>query len=93
LRATGNRPEVPLKERKAKKGKNLTDIFWVPSRCRATSRGGQAVDYEKIATAAVEGMAAENYQASAGGTGFKVGHEFVLRIPVMTFYTWNGDSL
>ncbi|HEV2313699.1 MAG TPA: S41 family peptidase [Candidatus Acidoferrales bacterium] len=28
-----------------------------------------------------------------GGTGFKVGHEFVLRIPVMTFYTWNGNSL
>jgi carboxyl-terminal processing protease len=28
-----------------------------------------------------------------GGTGFKVGHEFVLRIPVMTFYTWNGDCL
>jgi C-terminal processing protease CtpA/Prc len=28
-----------------------------------------------------------------GGTGFKVGHGFVLRIPVMTFYTWNGNSL
>lgn len=28
-----------------------------------------------------------------GGMGFKVGHEFVLRIPVMAFYTWNGDSL
>lgn len=28
-----------------------------------------------------------------GGTGFKVGHEFVLRIPVMTFYTWNGSCL
>ncbi|MGC1657458.1 MAG: S41 family peptidase [Candidatus Acidiferrales bacterium] len=28
-----------------------------------------------------------------GGTGFKVGHEFVLRIPVMTFHTWNGNSL
>jgi carboxyl-terminal processing protease len=28
-----------------------------------------------------------------GGTGFKVGHEFVLRIPVMTFYTWNGNCL
>ena len=28
-----------------------------------------------------------------GGTGFKVGHEFVLRIPVMTFHTWNGDCL
>lgn len=28
-----------------------------------------------------------------GGTGFKVGHEFVLRIPVMTFCTWNGDCL
>ena len=28
-----------------------------------------------------------------GGTGFKVGHEFVLRIPVMTFYTGNGDCL
>lgn len=28
-----------------------------------------------------------------GGTGFKVGHDFVLRIPVMTFYTWKGDCL
>jgi carboxyl-terminal processing protease len=28
-----------------------------------------------------------------GGTGFKVGHGFVLRIPVMTFYTWNGNCL
>lgn len=28
-----------------------------------------------------------------GGTGFKVGHDFVLRIPVMTFYTWNGNCL
>lgn len=28
-----------------------------------------------------------------GGTGFKVGHGFVLRIPVMTFYTWNGSCL
>jgi carboxyl-terminal processing protease len=28
-----------------------------------------------------------------GGTGFKVGHEFVLRIPVMTFYTWKGNCL
>ncbi|HVB57746.1 MAG TPA: S41 family peptidase [Candidatus Acidoferrales bacterium] len=28
-----------------------------------------------------------------GGTGFKVGHEFILRIPVMTFHTWNGNSL
>lgn len=28
-----------------------------------------------------------------GGTGFKVGHEFVVRIPVMTFHTWNGDCL
>jgi carboxyl-terminal processing protease len=28
-----------------------------------------------------------------GGTGFKVDHEFVLRIPVMTFHTWSGDCL
>lgn len=28
-----------------------------------------------------------------GGMGFKVGHEFVLRIPVMAFYTWNGNCL
>ncbi len=28
-----------------------------------------------------------------GGMGFKVGHGFVLRIPVMTFHTWKGDSL
>jgi len=28
-----------------------------------------------------------------GGTGFKVGHEFVLRIPVMTFHTWAGNCL
>lgn len=28
-----------------------------------------------------------------GGTGFKVGHEFVLRILIMTFCTWNGNSL
>jgi carboxyl-terminal processing protease len=28
-----------------------------------------------------------------GGTGFQVGHGFVLRIPVMTFHTWNGDCL
>lgn len=27
------------------------------------------------------------------GTGFKVGIELGLRIPVMTFYTWNGDCL
>lgn len=28
-----------------------------------------------------------------GGTGFKVGHGFVLRVPFMTFYTWNGNCL
>jgi carboxyl-terminal processing protease len=28
-----------------------------------------------------------------GGTGFKVGHGFVLRIPVVTFHTWNGNTL
>ncbi len=28
-----------------------------------------------------------------GGTGFKMGHGFVLRIPVVTFHTWNGDTL
>ena len=27
-----------------------------------------------------------------GGIGFKVGHGFVLLIPVMTFYTWNWNS-
>lgn len=26
-----------------------------------------------------------------GGTGFKMGHEFVRRIPVMTFHTWSGN--
>lgn len=28
-----------------------------------------------------------------GGTGFKIGHGFVLRIPVVTFRTWNGSTL
>ncbi|HEX5483318.1 MAG TPA: S41 family peptidase [Terriglobia bacterium] len=28
-----------------------------------------------------------------GGTGFKMGHGFVLRIPVVTFHTWNGKTL
>jgi C-terminal processing protease CtpA/Prc len=28
-----------------------------------------------------------------GGTGFKMGHGFVLRIPVVTFHTWNGSTL
>jgi hypothetical protein len=56
LRAAENRREVPLNERKAKKGKNLTGIFWVAPHCGASSWGGQTVDYEKIATAAAEGM-------------------------------------
>jgi len=28
-----------------------------------------------------------------GGTGFKMGHGFVLRIPVVTFHTWRGNTL
>ena len=28
-----------------------------------------------------------------GGTGFKVGHGFVLRLPVVGFRTWNGNTL
>lgn len=28
-----------------------------------------------------------------GGIGFKMGHSFVLRIPVVTFQTWSGDML
>lgn len=28
-----------------------------------------------------------------GGTGFKMGHGFVLRIPVVTFHTWSGTTL
>jgi carboxyl-terminal processing protease len=28
-----------------------------------------------------------------GGTGFRMGHEFVLRLPVVTFHTWNGATL
>jgi carboxyl-terminal processing protease len=28
-----------------------------------------------------------------GGTGFKMGHGFVLRIPVVTFHTWSGNTL
>lgn len=28
-----------------------------------------------------------------GGTGFKTGHGFVLRIPVVTFHTWSGNTL
>lgn len=29
-----------------------------------------------------------------GGTGFKMGYRFVLlRIPVVTFHTWNGSTL
>jgi carboxyl-terminal processing protease len=28
-----------------------------------------------------------------GGTGFKIGHGFVLRIPVVTFHTWSGSTL
>ncbi|MGH9342422.1 MAG: S41 family peptidase, partial [Terriglobia bacterium] len=28
-----------------------------------------------------------------GGTGFKMGHGFVLRIPVVTFHTWSGYKL
>ena len=28
-----------------------------------------------------------------GGTGFKMGHGFVLRIPVVTFHTWGGEAL
>ncbi|MGH9396131.1 MAG: S41 family peptidase, partial [Terriglobia bacterium] len=28
-----------------------------------------------------------------GGTGFKMGHGFVLRIPVVTFHTWSGKTL
>lgn len=28
-----------------------------------------------------------------GGTGFKMGHGFVLRLPVVTFHTWNGNTL
>ncbi|MGH9350982.1 MAG: S41 family peptidase, partial [Terriglobia bacterium] len=28
-----------------------------------------------------------------GGTGFKMGHGFVLRIPVVTFLTWSGNTL
>src|SRR5579883_2934094 len=28
-----------------------------------------------------------------GGTGLKMGHGFVLRIPVVTFYTWSGNTL
>lgn len=28
-----------------------------------------------------------------GGTGFKMGHGFVLRLPVVTFHTWSGNTL
>ncbi|HEV2418032.1 MAG TPA: S41 family peptidase [Terriglobia bacterium] len=28
-----------------------------------------------------------------GGTGFKMGNGFVLRIPVVTFHTWSGNTL
>jgi carboxyl-terminal processing protease len=28
-----------------------------------------------------------------GGTGFKMGHGFVLRVPVVTFCTWSGTTL
>jgi carboxyl-terminal processing protease len=28
-----------------------------------------------------------------GGTGFKMGHGFVLRMPVVTFHTWGGNTL
>lgn len=28
-----------------------------------------------------------------GGTGFKMGHGFVLRIPVITFHTWGENTL
>ncbi|MGI0135004.1 MAG: S41 family peptidase, partial [Candidatus Micrarchaeaceae archaeon] len=28
-----------------------------------------------------------------GGTGFKMGHRFVLRLPVVTFHTWSGNTL
>jgi carboxyl-terminal processing protease len=28
-----------------------------------------------------------------GGTGFKMGRGFVLRIPVVTFHTWSGNTL
>jgi C-terminal processing protease CtpA/Prc len=28
-----------------------------------------------------------------GGTGFKMGHGFVLRLPVVSFRTWNGNTL
>jgi carboxyl-terminal processing protease len=63
----------------------------------------QLFDNQHVFPPLIVGFARENKLATivgtktAGqvlsGTGFKVGHEFVLRIPVMTFYTWDGNSL
>ena len=51
----------------------------------------------------ITGFARENKLASMvgtrtagqvlGGTGFKMGHGFVLRLPVVGFRTWNGNTL
>lgn len=60
---------------------------------------------EHTASAAetITGFAKENKVATTvgtktpgqvlGGTGFKMGHGFVLRIPVVTFHTWSGNTL
>lgn len=55
------------------------------------------------ATETITGFAKENKLATIvgtktpgqvlGGTGFKMGHGFVLRIPVVTFHTWSGSTL
>lgn len=60
-------------------------------------------EHSASASENVIGFAKENHLATIvgtrtagqvlGGTGFKVGHGFVLRIPVVGYLTWNGSTL
>ncbi|HEV2498307.1 MAG TPA: S41 family peptidase [Terriglobia bacterium] len=71
-----------------------------PFHCRTVLLVNQ---HTASAAETISGFAKENKLATIvgtktpgqllGGTGFKMGHGFVLRIPVVTFHTWNGNTI
>lgn len=80
----------------------MTD-FQAGSAVATQSFHGRIVLLTASAAETIAGFAKENKLATIvgtktpgqvlGGTRFKMGHGFVLRIPVVTFHTWNGNTL
>ena len=86
-------------------GRQVDSHGYGGARTAAFSRSDRPVVNQHTASAGetITGFAKENKLATIvgtktagqvlGGTGFKMGHGFVLRLPVVSFRTWGGNSL